>query len=195
MLNKLKSQFSALSLAGKAAFIGAALVSGTVFAAAVSPSSEPKPAPKVESTIQESKPTNEVKTITETENVSFETEEAIDTTLEKGKTRITQEGRDGTKEIKYEVTYEGGVEVSRKKISEKIVTEPVKKIVANGTYVAPLAQKSNCDPNYSGCVPIASDVDCAGGSGNGPAYVSGPVQVIGYDIYDLDRDGDGTACE
>jgi hypothetical protein len=52
-----------------------------------------------------------------------------------------------------------------------------------------------CDPNYTGCVPIASDVDCAGGSGNGPAYVKGPVQVIGNDIYDLDKDHDGTACE
>ncbi|HKE51358.1 MAG TPA: excalibur calcium-binding domain-containing protein [Actinomycetes bacterium] len=45
------------------------------------------------------------------------------------------------------------------------------------------------------CVPIASDVDCAGGGGNGPAYVRGPVTVIGYDIYDLDRDGDGVGCE
>ena len=54
----------------------------------------------------------------------------------------------------------------------------------------------DCDPNYSGaCVPIASDVDCAGGNGNGPAYVSGPVFVIGRDIYKLDRDGDGKACE
>lgn len=52
-----------------------------------------------------------------------------------------------------------------------------------------------CDPNYSGCVPIASDVDCAGGSGNGPAYVRGPVQVIGYDKYGLDRDNDGWGCE
>ncbi len=52
-----------------------------------------------------------------------------------------------------------------------------------------------CDPNYSGCVPIASDVDCAGGSGNGPAYVAGPVRVTGYDIYGLDRDGDGYGCE
>ena len=42
---------------------------------------------------------------------------------------------------------------------------------------------------------FASDVDCAGGSGNGPAYVAGPVTVIGSDIYDLDRDGDGIACE
>jgi hypothetical protein len=54
---------------------------------------------------------------------------------------------------------------------------------------------NNCDPNYSGCVPIASDVDCTGGSGNGPAYVAGPVQVIGSDIYGLDRDGDGIGCE
>ncbi|MEU6644734.1 excalibur calcium-binding domain-containing protein [Saccharomonospora sp. NPDC046836] len=52
-----------------------------------------------------------------------------------------------------------------------------------------------CDPNYSGCVPVASDVDCAGGSGDGPAYVTGPIRVIGTDIYDLDRDGDGIACE
>ena len=61
--------------------------------------------------------------------------------------------------------------------------------------VAPAPAPSGCDPNYGGgCVPIASDVDCAGGSGNGPEYVRGPVTVIGTDIYDLDRDGDGIAC-
>jgi hypothetical protein len=61
----------------------------------------------------------------------------------------------------------------------------------------PQAKKSpaQCDPNYSGCVPIASDVDCAGGGGDGPAYVKGPVTVIGKDIYGLDRDGDGIGCE
>ncbi|WP_251046002.1 hypothetical protein [Arthrobacter sp. ISL-85] len=65
---------------------------------------------------------------------------------------------------------------------------------------APAAQpvpgtNPGCDPNYSGCVPIASDVDCAGGSGNGPAYVRGPIQVTGRDIYGLDADHDGIACE
>ncbi|HEX9832070.1 MAG TPA: excalibur calcium-binding domain-containing protein, partial [Mycobacterium sp.] len=36
-----------------------------------------------------------------------------------------------------------------------------------------------------------------GGSGNGPEYVDGPVYVVpgGNDIYQLDRDGDGVACE
>jgi len=52
-----------------------------------------------------------------------------------------------------------------------------------------------CDPNYSSCVPVDSDVDCAGGRGNGPSYVRGPVKVVGTDVYGLDRDGDGTGCE
>jgi hypothetical protein len=65
--------------------------------------------------------------------------------------------------------------------------------VASGAQPAP---EPVCDPNYSGaCVPIASDVDCAGGKGNGPAYVEGPVYVIGVDIYRLDADHDGIGCE
>lgn len=69
-------------------------------------------------------------------------------------------------------------------------------LMAMATYAgAPASAQSGCDPNYTPCVPIASDVDCAGGSGNGPAYVRGPVRVIGSDIYGLDRDGDGIGCE
>ena len=52
----------------------------------------------------------------------------------------------------------------------------------------------NCTPGYSPCLPPASDYDCRGGSGNGPKY-TGPVRVTGSDPYDLDRDGDGKACE
>jgi hypothetical protein len=57
------------------------------------------------------------------------------------------------------------------------------------------APPSNCNPNYTPCVPFASDVDCAGGGGNGPVYVQGPVIVIGNDVYGLDSDGDGIGCE
>ena len=64
---------------------------------------------------------------------------------------------------------------------------------------APLSSASAqqaCHSSYEGtCVPVATDVDCAGGSGNGPAYVRGPVYVVGPDVYGLDRDGDGVACE
>jgi len=51
-----------------------------------------------------------------------------------------------------------------------------------------------CDPNYEPCVPPAEDVDCAGGDGDGPAYVEGPVSVVGDDVYGLDPDGDGVGC-
>ncbi|MEU4321141.1 hypothetical protein ACFV24_12125 [Nocardia fluminea] len=43
-------------------------------------------------------------------------------------------------------------------------------------------------------MPIDSDVDCASGSGNGPAY-TGRVRVVGPDVYDLDRDDDGIGCD
>ena len=53
-----------------------------------------------------------------------------------------------------------------------------------------------CDPNYAGaCLdPNSSDYDCEGGSGDGPDY-TGIVEVVGDDPYDLDRDGDGIACD
>lgn len=57
------------------------------------------------------------------------------------------------------------------------------------------SRAQDCDPNYDPCVPVASDVDCAGGSGNGPAYVTGTLNVVGTRIYGLDRDGDSIACE
>jgi endonuclease YncB( thermonuclease family) len=59
----------------------------------------------------------------------------------------------------------------------------------------PIAGK--CHPSYQGaCLdPSLSDYDCAGGSGNGPGYVEGPIRVVGPDEYRLDADGDGVACE
>lgn len=54
-----------------------------------------------------------------------------------------------------------------------------------------------CDPNYVGaCLHEGiGDYDCAGGSGNGPNYVEGPIEVVGVDEFGLDSDGDGIACE
>jgi endonuclease YncB( thermonuclease family) len=65
------------------------------------------------------------------------------------------------------------------------------------TTTAPAAG-SGCHPSYTGaCVPTGvSDVDCAGGGGNGPAYVSAKrFAVVGPDVYGLDSDHDGVACE
>jgi hypothetical protein len=54
---------------------------------------------------------------------------------------------------------------------------------------------TDCTPGYDPCIPPGDDVDCAGGSGNGPRYVEGPVYVTGSDPYGLDTDHDGVGCE
>jgi hypothetical protein len=62
---------------------------------------------------------------------------------------------------------------------------------------ASASKKRNCHPNYKWkCLKRnAGDYDCAGGSGNGPNYVSGPVKVVGADPFRLDADHDGLGCE
>jgi hypothetical protein len=59
------------------------------------------------------------------------------------------------------------------------------------------AEADACDPNYVGaCLHEGiGDYDCAGGSGDGPNYVEGPIEVVGVDEFGLDEDGDGIACE
>lgn len=55
-----------------------------------------------------------------------------------------------------------------------------------------------CTPGYTPCVEYqrGEDYDCAGGTGDGPHYIGGPVFVEpGWDQYRLDGDGDGVGCE
>jgi endonuclease YncB( thermonuclease family) len=49
-------------------------------------------------------------------------------------------------------------------------------------------QGAACNPNYTPCVPnSATDLDCTD--------IRHPVKVVGTDVYNLDREGDGTGCE
>jgi hypothetical protein len=69
------------------------------------------------------------------------------------------------------------------------------KLIAREEREASEEAAEECNPNYSGCLdPYASDYDCEGGSGDGPLY-TGTVEVIGYDEYGLDDDGDGIGCD
>lgn len=135
--------------------------------------------------------------VVEKKKIAFTTKTVKDPKLAKGKTRLTQVGKNGERTKTYRVTEIDGVEVGRDLISDVVTTKPVTQVKTIGTYVAPAPRAtSKCDSNYAGaCVPIASDVDCAGGSGNGPRYFSGVARVVGSDVYDLDRDNDGYACE
>lgn len=67
------------------------------------------------------------------EAVAFKTETKKDRSLAKGKRKIVTEGKEGKKVKKYKIIYENGKEVDRKLIDEKVIEEPVNKVVAIGT--------------------------------------------------------------
>ena len=186
-------------------------------------STTPSPGPSTSTATPTATPEEVTVTISEQVAVPFGSTSVDDATLLTGAKVVRTAGRAGVKTVTWLVRTRGGVEVSRTVSGEQVTTPAVDEVVAVGTAVpapAPTARTTaqpvpkatstptpapktttppstgTCDPNYAGaCVPIASDVDCAGGSGNGPAYVRGPVQVVGRDIYGLDADHDGIGCE
>jgi hypothetical protein len=155
----------------------------------------PAAATSQETTPESSAPTIEKQTVTETREIPFKEKIVKDSSHAKGTREVRTEGVPGVKTLTYEVTLTNGVETDRQLLRSEITKKPVTQVIVVGTKEEP-PEEPSCDPNYSGaCVPIASDVDCAGGSGNGPEYVEGPVRVTGADIYGLDDDGDGIGCE
>ena len=81
-------------------------------------------------------PRIETKEETKTDDVVFQIDTKNDSTIEKGQTKVQQEGKNGTKETKYKITYVYGKETAREVISETVTVQPVSKIVLNGTKVA-----------------------------------------------------------
>src|SRR5207249_2157628 len=159
----------------------------TATRAALVPATASAPPSVVPSTPPQASPVVKKRIITSRRAIPFKTMRVNDSALSKGSTRVRNPGARGIEILTYKVTLRNGIQTHKELVRKVIVRAPVTRVVAIGT-----KETQQCDPNYSGaCVPIASDVDCAGGSGNGPAYVQGPVQVIGTDIYGLDRDGDG----
>lgn len=199
MTNKFKSlSVGKKILLGLGAFT---VVAGIIGAASSEPPKEIKTsnsAVKSESSqVEEPRPQVATKIVEETVEIPYRTTTQNDASMPSGETAIGVAGVNGKKVITYKLTYVDGVETKREPTSETVIQAPTDEVRKIGTKVAATPKPAaNCHPSYSGaCVPIASDVDCAGGSGNGPAYVNGPVYVTGSDPYDLDRDGDGVACE
>ncbi|GAB3618319.1 hypothetical protein GCM10027416_28760 [Okibacterium endophyticum] len=145
-------------------------------------------------------PTVTVSEVQEVTSIPYQQTTVEDPNLDIGTTAITTPGVSGEKVTTYRITSRDGVEISRVVAEEVVTVQPVTEVTSQGTRQPapppPAPDAGGCHASYAGvCVPIASDVDCAGGSGNGPEYVRGPLQVVGTDVYDLDRDGDGIACD
>ncbi len=74
-----------------------------------------------------------VKNETNTETIKYTSSTVSDSNLDEGEIEIITKGVNGTKTITYEVTYEDGVEISRKKVSEEVTEQPVNEVKAIGT--------------------------------------------------------------
>lgn len=75
----------------------------------------------------------EVKEELAKETIDFDVIVEEDSSLDSGIEEIIQEGVSGEKEVAYEVVYKNGKEVSRTLKSSRVVSEPVNKVVVQGT--------------------------------------------------------------
>lgn len=74
-----------------------------------------------------------VANITSQETIAYSTEKKNDSTLLKGKTKVTQSGVNGEKEVVVKTTKENGVTTNQEIVSSTVTKEPVNEIVAVGT--------------------------------------------------------------
>lgn len=77
--------------------------------------------------------------INSTETIEYKTETKKDSTLDKGKTKVVQQGKAGKAQVTTRIKYVDGQEVGREVTSRKVTEEAVNKIVAVGTKVTVVA--------------------------------------------------------
>jgi rare lipoprotein A (peptidoglycan hydrolase) len=73
--------------------------------------------------------------VTTKESVAYETTTKEDPTLDRGKSKVTEDGKNGERTKVFEVTREDGEEVSRKLLKDEVTTKPKNKVVIKGTKI------------------------------------------------------------
>ncbi len=129
------------------------------------------------------------KIVSTTQSIPYETVERTTKDLAPGETRVVQEGKNGTKTIVNKQIYEGSTLVSTEFVEEKIVTEPVDKIVEVGaqnvingyTYSKAISVRATAYTPYdAGCTGITATGMKAG---RGVVAVDPSVIPLGSKVY------------
>nr|MBO2469303.1 metalloendopeptidase [Bacillota bacterium] len=76
-----------------------------------------------------------VEEVTVVEDVSFTVDVRQDPSLPRGEQRVIQEGKNGQKRVTYRLVKENGALVAKELLSQAVLTEPVTKVVVQGTKV------------------------------------------------------------
>ena len=98
--------------------------------------------PEVPATVVEKK--EETRIETTTEEIPFETITQVDTTLEKGKSRVLYAGQPGVRTIQTQVTVVNGVE-TRKVLSSEVTKQPISQIVGIGVKEQPVTPSTQVE--------------------------------------------------
>lgn len=69
----------------------------------------------------------------ETEAIKFDTKRVYDSSLEKGKTKVIESGKNGKKEVKYSLLKKNGEVISKEVVSETVVENAKTKVIRVGT--------------------------------------------------------------
>jgi uncharacterized protein YabE (DUF348 family) len=98
----------------------------------------------------------EIKELSETEAIAFNTVVKPNSSLSNTQRKVTQEGKEGEKKTTFSVTYENGKEVLRKIVSEVVAKNPTEKIIVQGTYpTMPISRGGDAVP-YSKVIKVKS---------------------------------------
>ncbi len=98
------------------------------------------------------------------EEIKFETKEEKDDSKYVDEKVTKVEGKNGEKEVTYNVVRENGKEISREVVSEKVLKEATAKVVVVGTKQRPVEQKASSQAISSSQSYAAQSYSSAGGS-------------------------------
>ena len=100
---------------------------------------------------------SQYETISYEETIDFKTRVYEDSSLTPGEEVILSEGTSGTMSRTVEIRYENGVEVSRKTVSEKVLTAPVDRVVLCGVDRSVKEQETAVHTDELSSLPPAAD--------------------------------------
>ncbi len=133
---------------------------------------------------------------TQTQAIPFTTETRTTNELYTGDSRVAQEGVNGVEEITMEYTYYDGEQVSCTQVGSQVVTQPVTKIIENGSRQPTVQTSGGTSVTYSKVLTVEATAYSGGGlTASGTSARVGAIAVdpsvipLGSRLYITSADG------
>jgi len=105
--------------------------------------------------------------VKQTQVLDFAIVQKPDDNMEKGMTKLLQDGQKGEKQITTKIVYEDGKEIARQVVSEVVTKHPVQKIIAAGTLGVLNLSRGGSKVLYTKNLRVRATAYCAAETGGG----------------------------